>query len=401
MPWRSNSPETEQIRFIERWQRGEGTFLELCRAFGISPKTGYKRIHRYETWGWDGLRDLSRAPHRHPNQMGHTVAERLIAARKEHSTWGPKAEVPAPVGKLVAWLKGREPLVSWPAPSTVGDLLDRTGLVHRRKGRRRTAPWSQPFIQAEHPNDLWCIDFKGWFRTGNGIRLDPLTVEDASSRYLLACHALERPRGPEVRRVLERAFREYGLPRTIRTDNGPPFASVGLGGLSSLSVWWVKLGIIPERIEPGHPEQNGRLERLHRTLKAETASPPQATRQRQQRAFQSFLTCYNQERPHEALDQQPPARRYRPSVHPYPRRVKCPEYEAGTTVRQVRTNGEIKWQGQRVYLSEALIGEPVGLKPLDDRYWSIRFGPLHIGLLDTYTNHTLHTPTLVLPMSPV
>ncbi len=393
VPWKDTNREAEQIRFIERWQRGGGTFLELCQAFGISPKTGYKRIHRYETWGWDGLRDLSRAPHRHPNQMEHTVAERLIAARQEHSTWGPK--------KLVAWLQDREPLVSWPVPSTVGDLLDRAGLVRRRKRRRRTAPWSQPFVQVEQPNDLWCIDFKGWFRTGDGIRVDPLTVEDASSRYLLACHVLERPRGPQVRRVLERAFREYGLPKTIRSDNGPPFASVGLGGLSSLAVWWVKLGIMPERIEPGHPEQNGRLERLHRTLKAETANPPKATRQRQQRAFQSFLICYNQERPHEALDQQPPARRYRPSVRPYPRRVDSPEYEAGTTVRRVRTNGEIKWNGGRVYLSEALCGEPVGLMPHDDRYWTIHFGPLQIGLLDSYVSRTLHTPTLVLPMCSV
>ncbi len=267
--------------------------------------------------------------------------------------------------------------------------------------RRRTAPWSEPFVQAEHPNDLWCIDLKGWFRMGNGVRVDPLTVEDASSRYLLACHGLRQPRGSQARPVLERAFREYGLPRAIRTDNGSPFASVGLGGLSSLAVWWVKLGILPERIEPGHPEQNGRLERLHRTLKAETANPPQSTWRRQQQAFQVFRSCYNEERPHEALGQQPPARQYQPSAHPYPKRVHSPEYESGMTVRRVWTNGEIKWQGQMVYLSEALCGEPVGLTPQDDRYWTIRFGPLQIGLLDSYANRTLHTPTLVLPMSPV
>ena len=194
-----------------------------------------------------------------------------MAARQAHPTWGPK--------KLVAWLKDREPCPDanrgWSAPSTVGDLLNRAGQVRRRKRRRQTAPWSQPFVQAEQPNDLWCIDFKGWFPREMGRGVDPLTVEDASSRYLLACHGLRQTRGSEVRRVLERAFREYGLPQAIRTDNGSPFASAGLGGLSSLVVWWVKLGILPERIEPGHPEQNGRLERLHRTLKAETASPPQ------------------------------------------------------------------------------------------------------------------------------
>ena len=393
VPWKRTSPEVERIRFIKRWETGGETFVELCRAFGVSRKTGYKRVHRFQAWGWDGLGDLSRAPHQHPNQTEWAVAESLIAARQAHPTWGPK--------KLVAWLRNREPWVPWPAPSTVGGLLDRAGLVRRRNRRRRTPPWSQPFVQAEQPNDLWCIDFKGWFRTGNGVRVNPLTVEDAASRYLVVCHGLRQPRGSEVRPVLERAFREYGLPQAIRSDNGPPFASVGLGGLSSLAVWWVKLGILPERIEPGHPEQNGRLERLHRTLKAETASPPQPTWQRQQRAFQDFRSSYNQERPHEALDQQPPARRYHPSVRPYPRRVDSPEYESGTTVRRVRTNGEIKWQGQMVYLSEALCGEPVGLTSQDDRFWTVHFGPLQIGLLDSYANHTLHTPTLVLPMSPV
>ncbi len=393
VPWKNVSPDLEQIRFIQRWQEGGVSFVALCRAFDISRETGYKRIQRFEAWSWEGLGDLSRAPHSHPNRMERGVEERIIAARHEHPTWGPK--------KLVAWLGSREPEVSWPAPSTVGDLLDRTGLVQRRKGRRRSAPWSQPLAAAEHPNDLWCIDFKGWFRTGNGVRVDPLTVADAASRYLLVCQGLERPRGPQVRRVMERAFREYGLPWVIRSDNGPPFASTGLGGLSPLAVWWVKLGITPERTQPGHPEQNGRLERLHRTLKAETASPPQATLGKQQRAFGGFRASYNEERPHEALGQVPPASRYQASARAYPTTVESPEYGAGTTVRRVKTNGEIKWNGERVYLSESLRGEPVGLTPVDERYWSIRFGPLHIGLLDSYANRTLHTPTLVLPMSPV
>ena len=259
--------------------------MDLCQAFGVSPKTGYKRVQRFRAWGWEGLGDLSRAPHVHPNRTGRAVVERLILARQDHPTWGPK--------KLVAWLNDREPCPSgegWPAPSTVGDLLYRAGLVRGRKPRRRTAPWSQPFAEVEQPNDLWCIDFKGWFRTGNGVRVNPLTLADAASRYLLVCHGLRQPRGSQVRPVLERTFREYGLPRSIRSDNGSPFASVGLGGLSTLAVWWIKLGIIPERIEPGHPEQNGRLERFHRTLKAETAKPPQSTWQKQQRAFDTFRT---------------------------------------------------------------------------------------------------------------
>ena len=393
VPWKNVSPEMEQIQFIERWQEGRVSFVALCRTFGISRKTGYKRIQRFETWSWEGLGDLSRAPHRHPNRTDRAVVERIITARREHPTWGPK--------KLVAWLRNREPDAPWPAPSTAGDLLDRAGLVQRRKGRRRSAPWSQPLATAEHPNDLWCIDFKGWFRTGDGVRVDPLTLVDAASRYLLVCDGLQRPRGPEVRRIMERAFREYGLPWVIRSDNGPPFASVGLGGLSPLAVWWVKLGIIPERTQPGHPEQNGRLERLHRTLKAETVSPPQATPGKQQRAFSGFRVSYNEDRPHEALGQVPPAKRYQPSARAYPSKVESPEYGAGTTVRRVKTNGEIKWNGERVYLSESLRGEPVGLAPVDERYWSIRYGPLHIGLLDSYANRTLHTPTLVLPICPV
>lgn len=393
LPWNDTSPETEQECFIERWQAGGVTFVEICRQFGISRKTGYKRVHRFESFGLDGLGDRSRAPLRRPNKTPSAVAERLIAARRAHPTWGPK--------KLVASLRSAEPEGSWPAPSTVGDILNREGMVRRRKRRRHTAPWSTPFAAAVEPNDLWPIDFKGWFRTGDGVRIDPLTVQDAASRYLLVCQDLPRPRGRQARQVLERAFREYGLPRAIRSDNGPPFASVGLGSLSPLAVWWIKLGIVPERTEPGHPEQNGRLERLHRTLKAETANPPQPTQRKQQRAFDAFRRTYNEERPHEALGQQPPARHYHSSSRSYPSRVRAPEYEVGITVRQVRSNGEIKWKGNTIYLSEALRGEPVGLVQHDDRFWNIRFGPLSIGLLDDHARCILHTPTNVLPMSPV
>ena len=393
LPWNNTSPEAEQVRFVERWQAGGVTFVQMCREFGISRKTGYKRVDRFRSYGWEGLGDRSRAPGRRANTTPIAVAERLIAARQSHPTWGPK--------KLVAWLRAMEPEGCWPAPSTAGEILDRAGLVRRRKRRRNAAPWSTPFAAADEPNDVWSIDFKGWFRTGDGVRIDPLTVQDAASRYLLVCQDLPRPRGPQVRRVLERAFREYGLPWAIRTDNGPPFASVGLGSLSRLAIWWVKLGIVPERIEPGHPEQNGRLERLHRTLKAETASPPRATTRRQQRAFDTFRQTYNIERPHEALGQQPPDRRYHSSSRSYPSRVRAPEYEVGMTVRQVRTNGEIKWKGDTIYLSEALRGEPVGLVQHDDRFWNIRFGPLSIGLLDNHARCILHTPTKVSPMSPV
>ena len=393
MPWKQTDPEREQRDFLGRWKEGEVTFVDLCRQFGISRNTGYKRVDRFRSYGWEGLGDRSRAPRCHPNRTPRAVAEQLIGARHAHPTWGPK--------KLVAWLRDLEPGVSWPAASTAGDILDRAGLVRRRKRRRHAAPWSEPFAAAESPNDVWSIDLKGWFRTGDGFRVDPLTVQDASSRYLLVCNGLPQANGTQVRRSLEGAFREYGLPWAIRSDNGPPFASVGLGSMSSMAVWWVKLGIIPERIELGHPEQNGRLERLHRTLKAETASPPQTTRRKQQRAFDTFRQSYNTERPHEALGQTPPGRQYSPSFRSYPSRVSAPEYDVGVTVRRVRTNGQIKWKGDMIYLSQALKGEPVGLVPQDDRFWTILFGPLSIGLLDDHARCVLHTPTKVSPMSPV
>jgi len=394
LPWKETNPESEQIRFIERWEGGgEVSFVDLCRQFGVSRKTGYKRVDRFQSYGWEGLGDRSRAPRHHPNRTSRAVAEQLIRARHAHPTWGPK--------KLVAWLRAAEPEVSWPAPSTAGDILDRAGLVGRRKRRRHAAPWSEPFAAAESPNDVWSIDLKGWLRTGDGVRIDPLAVQDAASRYLLVCSGLPKPNGPQVRQDLEQAFREYGLPWAIRTDNGPSFASVGLGSLSALAVWWVKLGIVPERIEPGHPEQNGRLERLHRTLKAETASPPQATRRKQQRAFDTFRHSCNTERPHEVLGQTPPDRQYLPSFRSYPSRVSAPEYDVGVTVRKVRTNGHIKWKGDTIYLSWALRGEPVGLVPQDDRFRTIHFGPLSIGLLDDHARCVLHTPTKLSPMSPV
>ena len=277
LPWRHASPESERLRLIERYALGEESVAELSRQFGVSRKTAYKMIGRHDAEGDAGLLDRSRAPHHPPNATPPELVDWIIEMKRGHPLWGPK--------KVIGRLRLIEPDASWPSPSTAGVILDRAGLVKRRRRRRRSTPWGEPFSGAKRPNDVWSIDFKGWFRTADGTRIDPLTVQDAASRYLLVCDGLERPNGPEARRVLERAFREYGLPRAIRTDNGAPFASVGLGSLSPLSVWWVKLGIIPERIEPGHPEQNGRLERLHRTLKAETATPPQANRRRQRHAF--------------------------------------------------------------------------------------------------------------------
>jgi hypothetical protein len=239
----------------------------------------------------------------------------------------------------------------------------------------------------EQPNDTWCADFKGWFRTADGHRCEPLTISDAYSRLLLRCQAVRGGTSAElVRPLFEATFREYGLPLRIRTDNGPPFVTVGVGGLSALSIWWIKLGILPERIDPGSPQQNGRHERLHRTLEEATARPPAATVAAQQRRFDAFRRQYNTERPHEALQQQPPISWWQPSPRAYPRRLHEPTYADSASVRRVRLNGYMKWRGGLIYIHKALVGEPVGVFETDTG-WLVRYGPIDLGWIDTDRQH--------------
>ncbi len=326
VPWRQIDAAEEQRALIRQWQAGGVTIADLARHFSVSRKTAHKRIRRFRERGWDGVGDLSRAPHTSPTRTLEAVRALLVAAKLQHPAWGPK--------QLVPWLAGRHPGLALPSVSTAGAIVRRHGLVRPRRRRRRTPPWSTPFAHAQAPNDVWCVDFKGWSRTGDGTRCDPLTVSDAATRYFLACRALARPGQVEVRRELERVFRQFGLPGVIRTDNGPPFASVGLGGLSELAVWWLKLGIRPERIAPAQPQQNSRHERLHRTLMEQTARPPARSLRAQQRAFDRFVQEYNQERPHEALGQRPPAAVYQLATRPYPDAVAAPTYPATLTVRR-------------------------------------------------------------------
>ena len=269
MPWKERTAVDERKCFMAAWQRREASFSALCRHFGISRPTGYKWLARYSDGGEAGLADQSRAPRQQPRTTPSPMQNQILALRAEHPSWGPR--------KLLAVLERLEPRQAWPAPSTIGELLRREGLTHARPPRRRTPSYTEPLAHATGPNDLWCTDFKGWFVCGNGERCDPLTLTDAYSRYLLRCRAVPKTDGPHLRQIFEAAFREFGLPLAIRNDNGPPFASTGLAGLSRLSVWWIRLGIRPERIDPGCPEQNGRLERFHQTLKAETAAPPPAS----------------------------------------------------------------------------------------------------------------------------
>ena len=268
----------ERLQFIEECKSQEWSMAEVCRRFEISRKTGYKWLGRYESGGINALQDGSHAPHHNPRQVLDEVEDAVVEARGKHPHWGPV--------KLRAWLDRTAPEIEWPAPSTIGEILHRHGLAVARKKRPRATPNSEPLKHAQGPNLVWCADFKGWFRCQDGSRCDPLTITDAYSRFLLRCQAAKHPDGWYTQPLFEATFREHGLPERIRIDNGAPFASVGIGGLSELSVWWIKLGIRPERIEPGKPGQNGRHERMHRTLKQETAQPPRANLREQQKAFQ-------------------------------------------------------------------------------------------------------------------
>src|SRR5260370_40546195 len=326
MPWKETCAVDERGLFVMAALRGEENIAELCRWYAISRKTGYKWIGRYEAEGRRGLEDRSHAPQDCPHRLSEGIIEQLLAVRAKHASWGPK--------KIRGWLDDRKPGKVWPALSTIGELLQARGLTVPRKRRLRVAV-SAPFGSCTNANDVWSVDFKGWFRTGDGARCDPLTLKDAHSRYLLRCQGVERTDTDRVWPIFDAAFREFGLPLRMRSDNGPPFASTGAGGLSKLSIRLVKAGVVPERIAPGKPQQNGRHERFHLTLKKETASPPALNLRAQQHRFDSFRKLYNEERPHEALKQTPPARHYAASERRYSGRLRHPEYAQDIEVRRV------------------------------------------------------------------
>jgi transposase InsO family protein len=362
----------QRIQLIADWVSGDYRKSELCQIYEISRPTADKWIARYKQRGLPGLEELGRAPQRHPNQTPEELRALIIQTKLQHQKWGPK--------KLLDLLRDRRPEHQWPADSTAGEILKRAGLVKARKHRHRVTPYSEPFGECCAPNQSWSADFKGDFLLGNGRRCYPLTISDNFSRYLLLCRALERPRHEEVQYWFEWVFREAGLPQVIRTDNGAPFASLALGGISQLSKWWIKLGIRPERIQPGKPAQNGRHERMHRTLKEAVA--PQKDLQQQQQRFDPFVEEYNWDRSHEALKRKPPGSIHCVSPRSYPAKLPEVQYESGITVRQVRHKGEIKWRGELIYVSEVLAKEPVGLKPIDNDKWELRYSFHLLGVLD-------------------
>jgi transposase InsO family protein len=365
----------EKLRFVFEYERDEETMRGLCERFGISRETGYVWLRRYRGSGVSGLVELDRAPQHHPNQTSEAIAQAVLQLREAHMCWGPR--------KLRRILERDQPGRPWPATSTIGEIVKRAGLVVPRKKRRRTEPYTQPLAHANESNRVWCADFKGWFKAGDGARVDPLTITDAWSRYLLRSQAVEKTDTERVRAIFEAAFREHGLPEAIRTDNGAPFASCAIGGLSRLAVWWIKLGIVPERIEAGHPEQNGRHERMHRSLKLEVRRAEDW--RAQQRELDRFRQDFNHVRPHEALGMQTPASVYEPSPRTYPRRTPEVEYPDTMLVRTVKSHGHFRWKKHDVFLSEVLWGEQIGFQSEDDEIFTIYFAHLPLALFNTRT----------------
>lgn len=373
MSWRETCIMDERLGFVTSWLAGEESVSSLCRHFGISRKTGHKWLGRYRAEGVAGLEDRSRAPQTNPRELAAEVIEAVVSVRQRHPSWGPR--------KIKAWLEDQDAQARWPAASTIGGVLDRAGLTRPRVRRRRVAPQSVPLASCRAANDVWCVDFKGWFLTGDGIQVEPLTVSDSHSRFLIRCQAVGRADAAHVWPVLAGAFREYGLPRVLRSDNGPPFASLATAGLSRLAVKLIKAGVTPHRIAPGKPQENGRHERLHLTLKQDTASPPARSLAEQMARFERFREIYNTERPHEALGQVPPARIYQPSPRRFDGVLRSPEYPTDTPVRRVRRQGTVKWRGDEVFISQVLAGEPVGLFAIADDVWLVKYGPIVLGTM--------------------
>jgi putative transposase len=374
MPWLETAPMEQRERFIRDERLALYTMTELCERYGISRKTGYKWLDRFDAGGRAGLSDRSRAPHQCPHRIADNVAQLICLARRQHPSWGPE--------KLLQWLEPRHPEVEMPAVSTAGDLLARKGLVKKRRRRRpHLHPGVVPAVTTQ-PNDLWTADFKGQFRTGDGIYCYPLTIADQHTRFLMACHGLLSTKGHGVRPVFDRLFREYGLPRAIRTDNGVPFATTGIHGFSQLNVWWLRLGIQHQRILPGQPQQNGAHERMHKTLKGDAIRPPRATLAAQQRAFIRFQGVYNTERPHKFLRGRTPGSLYRPSTRAYTGVLPPIEYPGHFLVKRITNAGTFRFKKRLLFIAKSLQQHTIGLEEIADGIWSIHFCRVLVGRLD-------------------
>lgn len=376
MPWSDVSVEQQRLEIIRRHAQGAGSVAALCRAAGISRECFYKWKRRYDAHGEAGLNDTSRAPHDHANAVAVEISRLIVRGREEHPTWGAR--------KLIWRLEKDHPRLSFPAASTAHEIVKRAGLVKPRKRNRRM----KPLLAAgrpQGPGDVFCADFKGEFRLGSGELCYPLTMQDMHSRLLLCCRALPGINGVPVKHRMMRVFEEHGVPRAMKTDNGTPFGAAH-GRLSPLSVWLLLQGVRLQRIQPGRPQQNGRLERLHRTLKEETTLPPAGSRRGQQKRFDDFVREYNEERPHEALGGLTPAEVHRSSGREYTGRLEEPEYPGHFEVVRANCKGYALWRGRRRYVGEPLAGYPIGLYESRDGIWCVRFCEMEIAHYDARTD---------------
>lgn len=375
MPWLEVNPMDQKVLFIADYLRDRMTFSDLCIYYGISRKTGYKWIKRYQLSGSDGLLEASRKPISSPQRTPYSIRQAVLKFRRcGDLILGPK--------KIQTLLMQKYPNESVPSKTTIYKILNDAGLVTKRRRRQKVAPFPKPFAPVREINELWSADFKGHFKMKSGQYCYPLTIMDHKSRYLLCCQGIEGPRFAETRKSFEKVFRKYGLPQRIRTDNGTPFASRSAAGLSRLSIWWITLGILPERIDPGKPQQNGRHERMHRTLKQAATKPPESSLKTQQKRFDKFIADYNLKRPHEALKQKTPASLYQPSTKVYSEKQQELIYPDYYEVLRVTHPGVIYFRSHMVYISHLLENYHVGLNEIDQGVFDVYFGPICLGRFD-------------------
>ena len=374
MPWKENDIVKLRKQFINEYLgKNYSSFSDLCFCYGISRPTGYKWRDRFMKGGTDNLIDKSRAPLNINNKTPDDICQLIIEKKLSHAYWGPK--------KVLDNLRKHDPSLALPADSTAGEILKRAGLVKKRRKRWSVPANEQAFSETQKNNQVWGVDYKGQFKLGNKKMCYPLTITDNHSRYLLRCQALQSTCHDDAKKWIEQTFREHGLPDAIRSDNGTPFASIAAGGISRLSMWWIQLGIRPERIRPGHPQQNGRHERMHKTLKAETTKPAAYNEASQQKYFDDFLHEFNHERSHEALDRKCPDEVYQPSTRSYPEMIPPIFYDDGLQIRTVKRGGEIKWRNKHIYISQVLSHEQISLEEIDNDVWEVRYGFYKLGII--------------------
>jgi putative transposase len=375
MSWQKTPIKYQKMKFISEWLDCERSFTDLCERFQISRQCGYDLVNRFKREGEAAFEERSHARHNHPNQTPNQITEIILSTKQKFPDWGPVA--------IKAWLEAEYADQNWPASSTIGDLFKKNGLVKKRRLRKRAPPFTEPLKHCNASNEVWSADYKGQFKLTNDQYCYPLTITDNFSRYIFCCDAYDKISGIKTMKSFERVFYEYGMPDAIRTDNGYPFAGNGIGGLSRLSIWLVKLNILPERIEPGCPQQNPRHERMHKTLKIGLESNTQSSISAQQKWFNKFRREFNEQRPHQALSLKRPMEIHSISRREYPDRLNEIVYPDHFLIRKVRTSGEIKYCGKRYYLTELLHGEPIGLEMIDEEKAVVYFGMLKLGIIDS------------------